>query len=316
MIIVTGGAGFIGSNIVRELNANGQKNILVVDDLSDGSKFANLVDCDIADYLDKDTFREMILHKSDAFEFIEAVFHEGACSDTTEWDGLYVMDNNYEYSKMLLNYCLSRKTPFFYASSAAAYGRGKIFKEGRAYERPVNLYGYSKFLFDQYVRKLLPTAESQIVGMRYFNVYGSHEQHKGEMASVALHLYQQLQESEKVSLFEGTDGYPDGGQTRDFVYVEDVAAVNLWFYQHPNQSGIFNVGTGRAQTFNDVANAVIKWYGKGKIDYIPFPEKLIGYYQSFTQADLTQLRSAGCDVIFRSVEEGVPKYLDCLREGK
>ncbi|MEK6731105.1 MAG: ADP-glyceromanno-heptose 6-epimerase [Pseudomonadota bacterium] len=316
MIIVTGGAGFIGSNIIKALNASGRTDILVVDDFSDGSKFVNLVDCNIMDYLDKDTFREKIVNKSAGLEFIEAVFHEGACSDTMEWDGMYMLENNYEYSKILLQYCMSRKVPFFYASSAATYGNGKIFKEERAYERPVNIYGYSKFLFDQYVRKVLPSAESQIVGMRYFNVYGPREQHKGTMSSVASHLYQQIKETGKVELFEGTDGYAPGAQERDFIYVEDAAAVNLWFYGHANQSGIFNVGTGRAQTFNDVANAVIKWYGKGEIEYIPFPEKLAGHYQSFTQADLTNLRKTGCDIAFRPVEDGVRKYLEYLSEEK
>lgn len=313
MIIVTGGAGFIGSNIVKTLNMQGHDDIVVVDDLTDGRKFRNLVDCNIADYIDKEAFYELVTGKQNPFDFVEAVFHEGACSDTTEWDGFYLMNNNYEYSKRLLEYCLERRIPFFYASSASTYGNGTVFKEERQYEAPINLYGYSKFLFDQYVRRILPKAESQIVGMRYFNVYGPREAHKDKMASVAYHLNGQI-ESGVVRLFEGCDGYPDGGQKRDFVYVDDVVAVNLWFHKNAEYSGIFNVGTGRAQTFKEVAEAVIKWHGKGKIEYIPFPEELKGHYQSFTQADLSALRETGCDIQFRTVEEGVTAYLDWLNQ--
>jgi ADP-L-glycero-D-manno-heptose 6-epimerase len=314
MIIVTGGAGFIGSNIVKTLNERGRKDIIVVDDLTDGHKFKNLSDCDILDYLDKDVFLNKITNNHKDIEFIEAVFHEGACSTTTEWDGKFMMNNNYEYSKAILHYCLDKQIPFIYASSAAVYGNETAFKEDRENEKPLNVYGYSKFLFDQYVRKILPKTENQVVGLRYFNVYGPREFHKGTMSSVALHLNEQIQKENIVKLFEGCDGYKDGKQLRDFVYVNDVVAVNLWFLDNPDKSGIFNVGTGRSQTFNDIANAVIAWHGKGKIKYTPFPEHLKGKYQSFTQADITKLREAGCDVKFKTVEQGVKNYLDWMNK--
>jgi len=315
MIIVTGGAGFIGSNIVKALNAKGIKDILVVDDLTDGRKFKNLADCDIVDYLDQEVFLGMIIEDNYG-QPIEAIFHQGACSTTTEWDGRYMMYNNYEYSKILLHYCLMKQIPFLYASSAAIYGAGKVFQEERQHEKPLNVYGYSKFLFDEYVRRTLPKAKSQIVGLRYFNVYGPREFHKGKMASVAFHFNQQIKQNGVVKLFKGSDGYADGEQLRDFIYVGDTVAVNLWFLDHPEISGIFNLGTGCAQTFNMVANAVINWHGKGKIEYIPFPDELKGRYQSFTQADLTKLRKTGCDVEFKSVEEGVKEYLQIIEEKK
>ncbi len=311
MIIVTGGAGFIGSNIVEALNARGREDILVVDDLSDGVKFKNLADLRIRDYLDKDDFLERVRAGED-FGGVEAIFHEGACSATTEWDGRYMMRNNYEYSKVLLHYCLERGAAYLYASSASVYGGGRVFRESLEYEEPLNVYGYSKFQFDQYVRHILPQAKSQVVGFRYFNVYGPREQHKGSMASVAFHFNNQIHESGKVRLFEGSDGYGDGEQRRDFIHVSDAVAVNLWFLDHPDKSGIFNVGTGRSQTFNDVARAVIAWHGRGEIEYIPFPEHLKGRYQSFTEADISALRAAGYDAPFKTVEEGVAEYMAWL----
>ena len=311
MIIVTGGAGFIGSNIVKALNERGRADILVVDDLTDGTKFKNIADCEIQDYLDKDEFLARV-KKGDGFGKVEAVFHEGACSSTTEWDGRFVMDVNYEYSKALLHWCLEKGASYLYASSASVYGGGSVFKEEREYEQPLNMYGYSKFLFDQYVRRVLPTAHSQIAGFRYFNVYGPREQHKGSMASVAFHHNNQIKESGKVRLFEGCDGYDNGEQRRDFIYVGDVVAVNLWFMDHREKSGIFNLGTGRSQSFNDVARAVIAHHGKGEIEYIPFPEHLKGRYQSFTEADMGKLRAAGYDAPFKTVEEGVGLYMQWL----
>lgn len=312
MIIVTGGAGFIGSNIVKGLNQRGIKDIIVVDELTDGTKFAHLTDVEIADYLDKDHFLRLV-EKRDSFgQDIQAIFHQGACSTTTEWNGKYMMENNYEYSKSLLHYCLDRGVNLMYASSAATYGDGLVFKEERQYEKPLNVYGYSKFLFDQYVRRILPQAKSQIAGFRYFNVYGPHEDHKGSMASVAYHLNQQLPKNGMVKLFEGCDGYGNGEQRRDFVYVDDVVSVNLWFMDNPKVSGIFNVGTGKSQSFNDVAKAVIAWHQKGHIEYIPFPEHLKGRYQSFTEADITRLREAGYTKPFKTVEEGVKLYLDAI----
>ena len=311
MHIVTGGAGFIGSNLVQALADRGHDDIVVVDDLEDGHKFVNISDLPIADYLDKDDFLERLKDKAFA-KAIKSVLHQGACSTTTEWDGRYMMKNNYEYSQVLLHHCLEQATPYIYASSAAVYGGSSKFVEDPLFEQPLNVYGYSKLQFDRYVRRVAANPDSQVVGLRYFNVYGPREQHKGSMASVAFHFSNQLLEDGECRLFEGSDGYGDGEQLRDFVYVEDVCNVNLWFLDNPGVSGVYNTGTGRAQTFHDVANAVIKWHGKGKIRYIPFPDHLKGAYQSFTEADLTQLRACGCDVEFRPVEEGVPAYLDQL----
>lgn len=313
MIVVTGGAGFIGSNIVKALNEMGRSDILVVDNLKNGKKFINIADCDIADYLDKEDFQTRIFAEEGLPE-IEYVFHEGACSATTEWDGKYVMDNNYEYSKDLLNYCLNRKIPFSYASSAAIYGDGPVFVEERQYEKPLNVYGYSKFQFDQYVRQILPHAESQVVGFRYFNVYGPREQHKGDMASVAFKLHNQILAGENLKLFGPYDGYEAGMQTRDFVYIEDVVKVNLWFMENADKSGIFNLGPAAAEPFKNIAEAVIKFHGQGEIEYIPFPERLKGAYQSYTQADNSLLREAGYGEKFHTVAEGVEKYLKWLSD--
>lgn len=316
MIIVTGGAGFIGSNIVHGLNARGITDILVVDDLSDGRKCLNLADADIRDYMDKDDFLARLQADED-FGAVEAVFHEGACSSTTEWDGRFVMKVNYEYTKALLAWCVTRKVPLIYASSASVYGMGPNFREKRRFEQPLNMYAYSKFLFDCHLRPQLGKLDSQVVGLRYFNVYGPREQHKGSMASVAFHFNTQLEESGRVRLFEGSDGYGPGEQRRDFIHVDDIVAVNLWLFDNPQVSGIYNLGTGKAQSFNDVARAAIKWYRArgeegGGIDYIPFPDHLKGRYQSFTEADMSALRAAGYVRPFMDVETGVPLYLDWL----
>lgn len=314
MIIVTGGAGFIGSNIVKGLNVLGHKNIVVVDDLTDGPKFRHLVDCEIADYLDRYDFLARISDENNVFPYVEAVFHLGACSDTTEMNGVYMMQNNYEYSKKLFHFCEGRKIPFIYASSAATYGAGQVFKESREFETPLNVYGYSKFLFDQYVRARLPKLQNQVVGMRYFNVYGPREDHKGTMSSVAFHHNTQMKTQGFVKLFGDYDGHKGGEQRRDFIYVDDVVKVNLWFWLNKGKSGIYNVGTGRSQSFNEVANAVIAWHGHGKIEYIPFPDHLKGKYQSFTEADMTALRAVGYDQPFKTVEEGVKDYLDLINK--
>ena len=313
MIIVTGGAGFIGSNLVKALNDKGFTDVLVVDDLTDGIKFRNLVDCQVIDYLDKDDFLQMVKQERNFTENIEAIFHQGACSATTEWDGRYMMENNYAYSKALLHYCLKLKIPFIYASSAAVYGIGENFKEAKENEAPVNVYGYSKYLFDEYVRRFVTEPESLVVGLRYFNVYGPREQHKGSMASVAWHLNQQIQETGKVKLFEGSGGYADGDQRRDFIHVDDVVKVNLWMLENGTY-GIVNVGTGTSRPFNDVAKAIISWHGKGEINYIEFPVHLKGSYQSYTEADIHSLRKMGYEDDFLSVEEGVKQYLDDLNQ--
>lgn len=311
MYIVTGGAGFIGSNIVKGLNARGITDILVVDDLTDGRKCLNLADADIRDYADKDEFLRRIEAGEDIGP-VDAVIHQGACSATTEWNGQYVMQVNFAYTKALLAWCVAHDVPFLYASSASVYGMGPEFREARECERPLNMYAYSKFLFDCHLRPLLAGIKSQVAGLRYFNVYGPREQHKGGMASVAFHFDGQLRESGKLKLFEGSDGYGPGEQRRDFIHVDDVVAVNLWLLDNPKVSGIFNVGTGRAQSFNEVARAAIGWHGQGEIEYIPFPEQLKGRYQSFTEADMSALRAAGYDRQFMPVEVGVPKYMEWL----
>jgi ADP-L-glycero-D-manno-heptose 6-epimerase len=312
MIVVTGGAGFIGSRLVAGLNELGREDILVVDDLTDGKKFENLVTNKIADYIDKADFRRLIAERDSVCYEIEFIFHQGACSTTTEWDGQYMMDNNFTYSKELLHFCLERSIPFIYASSASVYGVNTKFSEDAGNELPVNVYGYSKFLFDNYVRGLGTDLNSQVVGLRYFNVFGPGEAHKKGMASVVYHFNNQINETGELKLFEGSHGYADGEQLRDFVFVDDVVNINLWMMEQINVSGIFNVGTGNANSFNDVANLVVEWHGKGKIKYIPFPETLVGSYQSFTEADLSSLRSVGCEYEFTSLKEGVNSYLDVL----
>lgn len=327
MIVVTGGAGFIGANLVNALNARGERNILVVDNLEHGDKFRNLTDCEISDYCDKRDFLDRI--ESGYYDGqVRAIFHEGACSDTMNHDGLYMMRNNYEYTKTLQIFCEQQSAQFLYASSASVYGAGRVFRECREAEAPLNVYGYSKFLFDQYVRRAAPF-HSQVVGFRYFNVYGPREQHKGRMASVAHHFFHQYRESGQLRLFNGSDGFAPGEQRRDFISVEDVVKINLYFLDHPEKSGIFNIGTGRAQSFNDVATATVnalrvasgetptitrELQEQGIVRYVAFPEALVGKYQSFTQADISALRAAGYIEPLYDVDAGVSRYVRYLLE--
>lgn len=330
MIVVTGAAGFIGSQLVKGLNELGFEDILVVDDLKQGDKFVNLRDYQIADYKDKDLFRQELLE--DKLPPISIVFHQGACSDTTERDGRFMMDNNYQVSLELLDYCQQKTIPFIYASSAATYGAKQSFTEELSSEGPLNVYGYSKFLFDQVVRRRLINKKAQIVGLRYFNVYGPNEQHKGRMASVAYHHFNQFMAEGVVRLFGDYDGYAAGEQVRDFIYVEDVVKVNLHFMKSPHISGIFNCGTGRAQPFNDIAHTVINTVRQsrgesvlslddqieqGLLQYIDFPEDLKGRYQSFTQANTDKLRNEGLFAQrFKKVQEGVAEYVTYLLNNK
>ena len=332
-IVVTGAAGFIGSNIIKGLNARGFDDIIAVDDLTQGDKFRNLADRQIADYVDAGVFYDMFAHGS--FGQIEAVFHEGACSDTMETNGKYMMDNNYATSVSLFQACQKRGARLLYASSAATYGGSDTFREDPAFERPLNVYGYSKLLFDQRMRRecgvdfqrSVVGKTGQVVGFRYFNVYGPHEQHKGRMASVAFHQFNQFQTEGKVKLFADYGGYGPGAQMRDFIFIDDVVAVNLWFFDHPAHSGIFNLGTGRAQPFNDVASSVVNAMraiqdeaalpleaiaAAGLIEYVPFPDALRGKYQCYTQADLSALRASGCELPFSDVQSGVSQYVQWL----
>ncbi len=320
--IVTGAAGFIGSKLVEALNRHGVTEVIAVDNLAHADKFRNLAGCDIADYVDQAEFIGGLERYEGA---VEAVLHQGACSDTMETDGRYMLDNNYGYSKRLLEWCQEEEVSLIYASSASVYGAGPEFREERRCEKPLNVYGYSKFLFDQLVRRRLPESTAQIAGFRYFNVYGPNEAHKGRMASVAYHAYRQLLAGGKVKLFVGSGGYGNGEQRRDFVYVEDVVDVNLWFLERRDVSGVFNCGTGRAQTFNELAAAVInavqgtrlsieEMVRKSLIEYVPFPAGLIDRYQSFTQADLARLRAAGYTGEFRPVEQGVAEYVAALQK--
>jgi len=328
-IVVTGAAGFIGSNLVKALNARGGAPILAVDNLARADKFRNLVDCDIADYLDKDEFLARLVD-GDFEDDIAAILHQGACSDTTATDGRYMLRNNYRYSVSLVNWCQDNDVPFLYASSASVYGGGRVFREERACEAPLNVYGYSKFLFDQYVRRMLPERTAQIAGFRYFNVYGPREQHKERMASVVWHFYRQYAGEGRVRLFEGSGGYAAGEQRRDFVSVEDVVKVNVDFLDHPERSGIFNVGAGKAATYNAVAAATInacraaagearqsvaELVAAGTISYIPFPPALAGKYQSRTEADLARLRAAGYGAPMLAIDEGVARYVERLISG-
>ena len=326
--VVTGAAGFIGSNLIKALNDRGITDIIAIDDLSHGDKFVNLVDCQIADYLDKDAFLETLDEGGFNGE-LGAILHQGACSDTTETDGRYMMENNYRYSRALLDFCIADEVPFIYASSAAVYGGGIVFREARECEAPLNVYGYSKFLFDQLVRRRWNEFTAQVVGLRYFNVYGEREQHKGRMASVAFHFFNQYRTAGSVGLFEGSGGYGSGEQRRDFVSIEDIVRVNLFFLDRPERSGIFNAGTGMAQSFNDVAVAAVNasrrarreppltladMQRQGIIRYIAFPPDLRNKYQSYTQADISALRGAGYTAPFLNVEEGVTRYCERLLE--
>jgi ADP-L-glycero-D-manno-heptose 6-epimerase len=324
-VVVTGAAGMIGSNLVHGLNAAGIDDVIAVDELSDGSKYHNLAGARVSDYFDKDEFQARFA--GGELGRLDALLHQGACSDTMEHNGRLMLASNYRCSKDLFDECQKQGTRLLYASSAAVYGGSTTFRETPECEQPLNVYGYSKLLFDNVVRRHLGRHGAQVAGFRYFNVYGPREQHKGRMASVAWHHHEQFRGEGVVRLFGEYGGYAAGEQRRDFVYVDDVVAVNLWFLEHPECSGVYNLGTGRAQPFNEVAHATVnamralrgepqlsldELVAAGLVRYIPFPPALVGKYQCHTQADLTALRAAGCALPFVDVATGVSRYVGWL----
>jgi ADP-L-glycero-D-manno-heptose 6-epimerase len=327
MYIVTGGAGFIGSNLVHELNQHGITDILVVDNLADSQKLFNLHGARFVDYMDKTEFRRALEEKALGLPRVSAIFHQGACSNTLVDDGVYMMDNNFTYSKVVLRYAVDQGSPLVYASTAAVYGLSGPghFTPTLENEKPLNVYGFSKLAFDHHVRSEfskggIPTT---VVGLRYFNVYGPREQHKGRMASVIHHFTKQIRETGKVRLFEGSGGYGNGDQRRDFVFVRDLARLNLLFAQigpfAPKQDSskrryhaVVNAGSGRARTFNDVARALMSIHGEAQIEYVPFPADLKNRYQHFTEADLTGLRDTGCNLEFTQLEDGIRETFETM----
>ncbi len=319
MIIVTGGLGFIGSNIIKKLNELGYFNIVIVDSFSNGKLIENVNDTTVSDYVNSEEVLEFLTANQ---KKIEVIFHQGAISDTTCWDAKLIMANNYSFSKKLVNFCSKRGIKFIYASSASVYGSGDVFKESPKYEMPINLYAYSKLLFDQYVRNsgLLDNTDCNITGLRYFNVYGPREKLKGNMSSPVFKLANQIITEGEGTLFGGYLNYGPGEQRRDFVYVDDVVDVNLFFWKNNIKSGIFNVGTGSSSTFNQLSLAVLNelrklGVKKGKIKYVDFPENLKGFYQSFTEADINKLKKVGYNKDFIGIEEGVHRYLKENKSG-
>lgn len=308
LFIVTGGAGFIGSNVIRGLNRRGIDRILVVDDMQDGHKHRSLSSLEFLDLVDYRDFIDDLERLED--ERMGAVLHLGACSDTMVHDGRFMLRVNYEYSKRLIDFALGR-CPFIGASSASVYGDGtRGFREAPECELPLNVYAFSKFLVDRHMRRLLPLAPSQLVNLRYFNVYGPQENHKGRMASVVFQFDRQLRAKGSLEIFEGSEEF-----RRDFVFVDDAVDVNLFFLDHPEISGIFNCGSGRAESFMDLARELASHHEGASIAQIPFPEELQGKYQAYTCADLSELRRAGYEREFTSIAEGVASYVRVLGEG-
>jgi ADP-L-glycero-D-manno-heptose 6-epimerase len=328
-VVVTGAAGFIGSNLVHALNARGIDDVIAVDDLTNGQQFRNLVGTQLSSYVDMDEFYARF--ERGEFGRVDAVLHQGACSDTMVHDGKLMMARNYECSRRLLEACQQQGTRLIYASSAAVYGGSTAFTESPENERPLNVYGWSKLVFDQTVRRTLAamprSGGTQIAGLRYFNVYGPREQHKGRMASVAFHHFGQFQSQGHVALFGEYNGYGPGAQERDFVWVGDVVDVNLWLLENAGASGVFNVGSGRAEPFNAVAASMLnscraaggedplplsQLVDVGQLSYTPFPDALRGHYQCHTQADLRALRKAGYTKTMTNVSTGVALYAQWL----
>jgi ADP-L-glycero-D-manno-heptose 6-epimerase len=312
MIIVTGGAGFIGSAFVWKLNQEGIEDIVVVDRLGKTDKWKNLVNLRFVNYIHKDEFYDLIYNDTLSFE-VEAIIHMGACSSTTERDADYLWQNNFAYTGQLAEWALERNIRFIYASSAATYGDGKQgFSDDHSKIselKPINMYGYSKQVFD--LRVLRHSWEDKIAGIKFFNVFGPNEYHKDDMTSVIFKAFNQIKETGKVRLFKSyLLQYPDGGQMRDFVYVKDCIDVLWWLFKNQDVNGIFNLGTGKARTWNDLISAVFAATGtRQKIEYIEMPEPIRNQYQYFTQAEMDKLHSVGCPVSFSSMEDSVRDYV-------
>ena len=312
MIIVTGGAGFIGSHLIGALNELAERDILVVDHLTPDcyrsrQKLRNLANLKFSEYMDKAAFRLALRRRAIDFSKVTAIFHQGACSNTLESDVSYLMDNNFRYSIDLFEVSASHRVPFVYASSAAVYGKVSSFAELSSNERPVNAYGRSKLLIDNYIRRRIGTVKHTVVGLRYFNVYGTRESHKGPMASVVHRFHEQLIRSALIRIFRGTDGYADGEQRRDFVFVDDVVRANLYFAFGSARHAILNIGTGVTHSFNDVAGLLMEHIGKCRVEYIQPPRHLLSQYQSFTMADIVELRRCGYYDTFTALADGILK---------
>jgi len=312
MIIVTGGAGFIGSAFVWKLNQEGIEDIVVVDRLGKTDKWKNLVNLRFVNYIHKDEFYDLIYNDTLSFD-VEAIIHMGACSSTTERDADYLWQNNFAYTGQLVEWALERNIRFIYASSAATYGDGKQgFSDDHSKIselKPINMYGYSKQVFD--LRVLRHSWEDKIAGIKFFNVFGPNEYHKADMTSVIFKAFNQIKETGKVRLFKSyLPQYPDGGQMRDFVYVKDCIDVLWWLFKNQDINGIFNLGTGKARTWNDLISAVFAAMGtRQKIEYIEMPEPIRNQYQYFTQAEMDKLHSVGYPVSFSSMEDSVRDYV-------
>ena len=312
MIIVTGGAGFIGSAFIWKLNKEGIDDILVVDELGESDKWKNLVNRRYVEYIHKEVFLRMIRNEQMPFT-PRAIIHMGACSSTTERSADYLMDNNYHYTCRLAEWALPKKIRFIYASSAATYGDGSQgFSDDSSVTptlRPMNMYGYSKQVFDLWV--LRQQVEKQVVGIKFFNVFGPNEYHKGDMRSVVHKAFEQIRDTGKVRLFKShKPEYTDGGQMRDFVYVKDCVDVMWWLLEHPEINGIFNLGTGKARTWNDLIQALFSVMKmKPKIEYFDIPPEIRDQYQYLTEAKMDKLRATGCQAAFRPLEEAVQDYV-------
>lgn len=310
MIIVTGGAGFIGSCVVRSLNEAGRSDIVIVDNISETDKWMNMRNKKYIKYVHKSRFLEEL----PTYENVEAIVHMGAQSSTTERDFDYLWENNFEYTKALWNYCAEKHISFIYASSAATYGDGSLgFNDRMDIDKllPLNGYGYSKQLFDMWVKHQAKSFPAQYCGLKFFNVYGPNEYFKGSMASMVFHGFNQIKETGKVKLFKSCNpNYADGGQLRDFVYVKDICKVIMWLLVNKHVSGLFNVGTGRAQSFAELAEATFHALDlEPNIEYIDMPEKLRGKYQYYTKAEMSKLYDAGYPYHFADVENGVRDYV-------